>query len=152
MMKHSILCLLLAAGCGDTPAPVPTEANDTTDGEAESCLRTKVWELNRDGWSIRNSGTVRLAGGTHKSYAVNLYTSREYYLLACGAGSASALTLQLYNDKGERKGSVGDQGASTGVYLHARQCRRVFRRRRQPIQFRRYGVDKLDGLIPLMCP
>lgn len=110
MMKHSILCLLLAAGCGDTPAPVPTEANDTTDGEAESCLRTKVWELNRDGWSIRNSGTVRLAGGTHKSYAVNLYTSREYYLLACGAGSASALTLQLYNDKGERKGSVGDQG------------------------------------------
>lgn len=109
-MKHSVLCLLLASGCGATPAPMPIDANDTTDGEAESCLRTKVWEFNRDGWSIRNSGTVRLSGGAHKSYAVNLYTSREYYLLACGAGVAHSLTLQLYNAEGAKLGSVADQG------------------------------------------
>jgi len=109
-MKHSVLFLMLASGCGTPSAPLPVDADDITDGEAESCLRTKVWELNRDGWSVRNSGTVRLSGGDHKSYAVNLYTSREYYLLACGAGVAESLTLQLYNAEGTKLGSVTDQG------------------------------------------
>jgi len=94
--------------CGEAPEAPP--ASDATDAEAESCLRTKIWEANRDGWSVRNSGTVRLAGQDFKSFAVNLYTSREYQLIACGAGWAKSVGLQLYDAKGERIQTADNKG------------------------------------------
>ena len=101
----SFLCLL---ACGEAPEAPP--ASDATDAEAESCLQTKVWEANREGWSVRNSGTVRLGGEAYKSFAVNLYTSREYQLMACGAGWAQEVGLQLYNDQGKRVQSADTVG------------------------------------------
>ena len=100
--------LFLCLACGEPPEAPP--ASDATDAEAESCLRTKIWEANRDGWSVRNSGTAQLAGQDHKSYAVNLYTSREYQLLACGAGWAKTIGLHLYDKAGKQVMSETKQG------------------------------------------
>lgn len=102
------LIFFVFLGCAD--APEAPNASDATDGEAETCLRTKIWEANREGWSVRNSGTAQLTGHAHKAYAVNLYTSREYQFLACGAGWASEVELQLYTKEGARVQSVNDQG------------------------------------------
>ena len=107
-MRLKVLSFLCVMACDNPPEYTP--ANDATDAEAESCLKTKIWEANREGWSVRNSGTVRLGGGDYKSFAVNLYTSREYQLMACGAGWAQTVGLQLYNDKGERVESAKTSG------------------------------------------
>ena len=107
-MRLKVLSICCVLACGEPPEAPP--ASDATDAEAESCLKTKIWESNREGWSVRNSGTVRLGGGAFKSFAVNLYTSREYQLMACGAGWAQTVGLQLYNDKGERVESAKSAG------------------------------------------
>ena len=88
----------------------PQAANDATDAEAETCLRTKIWEMNREGWSVRNFGTVRLKGKEHNSFAVNLYTSREYKMMACGIAAANDVGLQLYDANGERLKSAEENG------------------------------------------
>ena len=107
-MRLKVLSLLCFLACGEAPEAPP--ASDATDAEAESCLKTKIWEANREGWSVRNSGTVRLGGDAYKSFAVNLYTSREYQMMACGAGWAQEVGLQLYDDQGKRVHSATDAG------------------------------------------
>ena len=107
-MLKVMLCvtLIFGASCGGSTHP-PTVDDGT---ESESCLRTKIWEANTDGWSIRNSGTVTLEVGDHKSFAVNLYKDREYRFLACGGGQARQVHLQLYDESGTRVKSAANAG------------------------------------------
>jgi hypothetical protein len=95
-----LFSLSLLLGCG-APVEAPP-ASDSTDVEAESCLRPKIWEAGREGWSVRNSGTERVSGQAFRSFAVNLYSNREYQLMACGAGWAQEVGLQLYTKAGDR--------------------------------------------------
>lgn len=107
-LTFTVLAVIGLIACGE--APEAPSASDATDSEAETCLRTKIWESNRDGWSVRNSGTVQLAGQAYKQFAVTLYTSREYKLLACGTGWAQEVGLQLYDPNGDRAHAVMNQG------------------------------------------
>lgn len=122
LMQAMIATLIVACS---TPAP-PTPANDATDAESETCLRTKIWEMNRDGWSVRNFGSVRLASNTHQSFAVNLYTSRSYSLMACGVAEARDVELQLYSPSGERVIAVTDQGRQPSVTFTPKEAGQYF--------------------------
>ncbi|MBX2796658.1 MAG: hypothetical protein KTR31_03280 [Myxococcales bacterium] len=69
--------------------------------EAETCLRTKVWEGYADGWGVRTMTSAQLEAGKTRSYLVTLYAGNTYKMLGCAEASTKNLDILLYTSKGE---------------------------------------------------
>lgn len=70
--------------------------------QAETCLRTKIWDGYNTGWAVRTSTKASLAAGAHKVYLVNLYAGNEYKLLACGDANVANADIVLYDHAGNQ--------------------------------------------------
>lgn len=68
--------------------------------EAESCLRTRVWDGYADGWGIRTMTSESLASGKTKNYLVTLYKDNQYRIEACGDERVKNLDVILYDTQG----------------------------------------------------
>ena len=93
---------LIAAGIvGATLLGVLSTPADAKEGEAETCLKTKVWDDYNEGWYVRTTTNATLAQAEHRVFLVTLYAGNEYKLLACGDGQAVDLDLVLHDSEGK---------------------------------------------------
>ena len=69
-------------------------------GEAESCVRTMVWDAYPEGWAVRTITNTQLAEVEHKIYMLTLYAGNEYRLVACGDKTMANVDLVLYDADG----------------------------------------------------
>lgn len=70
------------------------------ESEAESCLRTKVWDGYSDGWGIRSMSSTELAAGKTKNFLVTLYKGNAYRIATCGDANVKNLDVLLYDSAG----------------------------------------------------
>ena len=68
--------------------------------EAETCLRTKVWDGYADGWGIRTMTSTSLAKGKTRNYLVTLYKGNEYRIETCGDEDVRNVDVLLYDTQG----------------------------------------------------
>ena len=69
--------------------------------EADTCLRTKIWDGYNEGWAVRTATTASLNQGEHRIYLVTLYAGNEYRLQVCGDSNAGDLDLVLHDAAGQ---------------------------------------------------
>lgn len=86
-MTTCLLALLLAPALADK-------------NEAETCLRTKIWDGYNQGWAVRTAVSSDLVADEHKTYQVTLYAGNEYRFQACADPSAADIDLVLHDAKG----------------------------------------------------
>jgi len=96
--------------------------------EADTCLRTKIWEGYNDGWAVRTATSATLAEGDHRIYLVTMYAGNEYRLQVCGDANANDLDLVLHDANGtelmrdesdDREPLINFKPASTDTYYIA---------------------------------
>ena len=68
-----------------------------SEAEAESCLRTKVWDSYAKGWGVRTLTTETLSPNTTRSYVVTFYRGNEYQVRTCGDDNIENLDVYLYD-------------------------------------------------------
>lgn len=102
--------------------------------EANSCLRTKVWDGYADGWGIRTMTSTTLADGKTRSYLVTLYAGNEYQITTCADEAVKNLDVLLYDTQGnvvsrddteDREPKITIKPPATGTYyivLYNRQA------------------------------
>lgn len=71
------------------------------EAEAESCLRTKVWDGYADGWGIRTMTTATLDFGATRNYLVTFYPNKEYQIQTCGDDTVKDLDVVIYDLEGK---------------------------------------------------
>ena len=112
-----ILAGMLALG-------ITTTAIAGTD-EAESCLRTKVWDGYAEGWGIRTMTSTALAAGKTRNYLVTFYKGNEYQIEVCGDKDVGNVDVLLYDTNGRvverdstdgREPKVSFKPPETGTY------------------------------------
>lgn len=91
---NSLFSFFLAATLG-APSALADEA------QAETCVRTKVWDGYADGWAIRTMTSTTLESGKTKSYLVTFYPGKEYFIQTCGDDSVTELEVLLYDADGK---------------------------------------------------
>jgi hypothetical protein len=101
--------------------------------DAETCLRTKVWDGYSDGWGIRTMTSTQLDAGRTRNYLVTLYKGNEYQVTTCGMDGFKNLDVLLYDTTGtviardnttDREPKVTfkpDKTASYYIVLYARE-------------------------------
>lgn len=77
---------------------VPTALAD--EAEAETCLKSKIWDGYSDGWAVRTATSATLDQGAYRIYLVTLYAGNEYKILACADGKAKNVDLVLHDADG----------------------------------------------------
>ena len=77
---------------------VPAAADEA---EAESCLRTKVWDGYADGWGIRTLTTTTLGFGDTRNYLATFYPNKDYQIQACGDDTVKDLDVVIYDLEGK---------------------------------------------------
>ena len=96
--------------------------------EADSCLRTKIWEGYNEGWAVRTATSATLAEGDHRIYLVTMYAGNEYRLQVCGDANANDLDLVLHDANGtelmrdesdDREPLINFKPSSTDTYYIA---------------------------------
>ena len=87
---HILLLSLLA---------LPARADED---QAETCLRTKIWDGYNSGWAVRTSTKATLNQGGHKVYLVTLYAGNDYKMMACGDANVGNADLVLYDHTGKQ--------------------------------------------------
>jgi hypothetical protein len=70
------------------------------ESEAETCLRTKIWDGYADGWGIRTMTTTELEIGKTRNYLVTLYKGNDYQVATCGDKTVTNLDVLLYDADG----------------------------------------------------
>lgn len=83
-----------------TAALLLSTAAHADEEEAETCLRTKIWEGYASGWQVRSSTNATLGSGEHRVFLVTLYAGNGYNFLACGDKNSGNLDLVLYDAQG----------------------------------------------------
>jgi len=68
--------------------------------EADTCVRSKVWEAYPEGWAVRTITKANLAEAEHRIYLLTLYAGNEYRFLGCGDTGLSNVDLVLYDADG----------------------------------------------------
>jgi hypothetical protein len=68
--------------------------------EADTCVRSKVWEAYPEGWAVRTITKASLAETEHRIYLLTLYAGNEYKFLGCGDKSLVDVDLVLYDADG----------------------------------------------------
>lgn len=76
--------------------------------QADTCLRTKIWDGYAEGWGIRTITSATLATDDVKVYLVTLYKGNEYQVRACGDESAQDITVALYDVTNGDKDETGN--------------------------------------------
>ncbi|MEQ1505449.1 MAG: hypothetical protein ABMB14_24670 [Myxococcota bacterium] len=93
--------------------------------EAESCLRTKVWDGYAEGWGVRTMTSTSIPNGKTRNYLVTLYEGNAYKIQTCADETIENLDLLLYDTKGnviardttrDRQPEVAFQPTATGTY------------------------------------
>jgi hypothetical protein len=70
------------------------------ESEAESCLRTKVWEGYAEGWGVRTMTSTTIPDGKTRNYLVTLYEGNEYRIRTCADDGIRNLDVLLYDNRG----------------------------------------------------
>jgi hypothetical protein len=95
------------------------------ESEAESCLRTKVWEGYADGWGVRTMTSTTIPDGKTRNYLVTLYEGNEYRIRSCADEGIRNLDLLLYDTRGnviardstlDREPEISFKPPSTGTF------------------------------------
>ena len=81
------------------PLFVGEAAADKT--EAETCLRTKIWDGYNEGWAVRTAVTAELKENEHRIYLVTLYAGNEYRFQVCGDPNVKDVDLILHDNTGK---------------------------------------------------
>jgi hypothetical protein len=109
-----------------------TAAYAADETQAETLLRTKVWDAYPQGWGLRTLSSTTLASGATRSYLVTLYAGNSYRLLGVGDDSTKTLDVYLYDLDGKVVATDSNEGrepviefkpTATATYyivLHAR--------------------------------
>ncbi len=104
-----------------------------SENDAETCLRTKVWDGYSDGWGIRTMTSTQLDAGRTRNYLVTLYKGNEYQVTTCGVAGFKNIDVLLYDTTGtvivrdtttDREPKVTfkpDKTASYYIVLYARE-------------------------------
>ncbi|MBT3221988.1 MAG: hypothetical protein HN348_23175 [Proteobacteria bacterium] len=107
-------------------------AANADEAQAETCLRTKVWDGYADGWGIRTMTSTMLDSGATRNYLVTLYKGNEYQIQTCGDKHVTNLDVLLYDldgnvvlrdDTTDREPKLDYKPESTGTFyivMHAR--------------------------------
>jgi hypothetical protein len=69
--------------------------------EAETCLRTKIWDGYNEGWAVRTAVTAELQEAEHRIYLVTLYAGNEYRFQVCGDPNVKDVDLILHDEAGK---------------------------------------------------
>lgn len=85
---------MLLVGLSWAPPAAADEA------EAESCLRTKIWDGYNEGWAVRTATAATLAETEYRIFLVTLYKGNEYKIVACGDESSKNVDLVLHDADG----------------------------------------------------
>ncbi len=93
-MIRAIASLMLLAGVALVP---PVSADEA---DAESCLRTKIWDGYNEGWAVRTATAATLAEAEYRIYLVTLYKGNEYRVVACGDDASTDVDLVLHDADG----------------------------------------------------
>lgn len=124
-MRASMIFTGLALTAGLAVASADAHADEK---EAETCLRTKIWDGYNDGWAVRTATTTSLAQGEHRIYLVTLYAGNEYQFRVCADAGAADVDLVLHDANGQevardksddREPSVAFKPAGTDTYYLA---------------------------------
>ena len=70
------------------------------DKDAETCIRTKIWDGYADRWAVRSATKALLRTGEYRVYVLTMYKGTEYRFQACGDKAAGNVDLVLHNSKG----------------------------------------------------
>jgi len=93
--------LLGACACALTLALAVTSGDAQADEkQADSCLRTKIWDGYGEGWAVRTATSATLEQGAHRVYLVTLYAGNEYKLQVCGDDKSTNIDLILHDTEG----------------------------------------------------
>jgi hypothetical protein len=96
--------------------------------EADTCLRTKIWEGYNEGWAVRTATSATLGEGDHRIYLVTMYAGNEYRLQVCGDANANDIDIVLHDANGielmrdesnDREPMVNFKPSSTDTYYIA---------------------------------
>lgn len=68
--------------------------------DAETCLRTKVWDGYAQGWGVRTLTSTTLPDGKTRNYLVTLYEGNDYRIQTCADEQIANLDLLLYDARG----------------------------------------------------
>lgn len=79
---------------------VVAPAAQADEAEAESCLRTKIWDGYEAGWAVRTATSATLAQGEYRIYLVTLYAGNDYQILACADAAGKNVDLVLHDADG----------------------------------------------------
>ncbi len=85
------LALPLVLLCG------PAQASEK---EADTCLRTKIWDGYGEGWAVRTATSATLSKGDNRVYLVTLYAGNEYQIMVCADSNAQDVDLILHDAEG----------------------------------------------------
>ncbi|MEL6348134.1 MAG: hypothetical protein AAFV53_33810 [Myxococcota bacterium] len=99
MRRFIHTALLLTVGLLST-----ADVAQADEKEADTCLRTKIWDGYSDGWAVRTATSATLAEGEHRVYLVTLYAGNEYKLQVCGDKASADVDLVLHNADGKELG------------------------------------------------
>lgn len=95
------------------------------ESEAESCLKTKVWDGYAEGWGVRTMTSATVPDGKTKNYLVTLYEGNSYRIRTCADPAFKNLDVLLYDAKGslvmrdttqDREPELSIQPPGTGTY------------------------------------
>ncbi|MDP6931440.1 MAG: hypothetical protein QGG40_00925 [Myxococcota bacterium] len=78
-------------------AGLPAVADES---EAETCLRTKIWDGYNEGWAVRTATAATLGEGEHRVFLVTLYAGNDYKFRVCGDPNGMDLDLVLHDAQG----------------------------------------------------
>lgn len=90
-----VLLLLLLTSLGLVAPSVADEK------DAETCVRTKIWDGYADGWAVRSATKAQLRRGEYRVYVLTLYAGTEYKFQACGDKMVTNVDLILYDNAGK---------------------------------------------------
>lgn len=116
----TLALLLVAATFSSLTLPARADEKD-----AETCLRTKVWDGYAQGWGVRTMTSTTVPDGKTRNYLVTLYQGNEYRIQTCADDQVRNLDVLLYDTKGnviardttvDREPEVVFKPTTTGTY------------------------------------
>ena len=70
------------------------------DKDAETCIRTKIWDGYADRWAVRSATKALLRTGEYRVYVLTMYKGTEYRFQACGDKTTVDLDVVLHDAAG----------------------------------------------------
>ena len=100
-MTPLVLGMMLA-----TPIASATKASET-------CMMTKSWEAQEQGWKLRAMETAQLSQGEFQTLKTVLFSTREYVIKTCADAGVSMLELVVYDANGNELARASNGSGKT---------------------------------------